>query len=53
MSDFQIVEEYMVAKYPKALYTMRKGNGTVWVTKGMVDMYFIIREGKIVDIQFD
>ena len=53
MTDFQIVEQYMDDKYPNIPYTIRNGNGSVWVTKGFVDMYFIINDGKIVDIQID
>jgi len=48
-----IVEQYMAEKYPNVNYTMRPGNNTIWVTKGMVDMYFIIRNDQIVDIQVD
>ena len=34
-------------------YTMRQGNDCIWVTYGLVDCYYIFREGRIVDIQFD
>ena len=34
-------------------YTMRPGNDCVWVSYGLVDCYYIFREGRIVDIQFD
>lgn len=53
MTNFQIVEEYMTKQYPNVRYTMRQGNGAIWVTKGVVDMYFIVKNGKIVDIQID
>jgi len=53
MTDFDIVKNYMDAKYPQKTYAMRNGNKCVWVSMGLVDMYFILREGKIVDIQVD
>jgi len=34
-------------------YTMRPGNGCVWVTYGRVNCYYIIREGRIAEVQFD
>ena len=34
-------------------YTMRPGNDCIWVTYGLVDCYYIFREGRIVDIQVD
>jgi hypothetical protein len=34
-------------------YTMRSGNDCIWVSYGLVDCYYIFREGRIVDIQFD
>ncbi len=34
-------------------YTMRPGNECIWVTYGLVDCYYIFREGRIVDIQVD
>jgi hypothetical protein len=53
MTDFDIVKNYMDSKYPQKTYAMRKGNNCVWVSMGLCDMYFILREGKIVDIQVD
>jgi hypothetical protein len=53
MTDFDIVKNYMDSKYPQKTYAMRNGNNCVWVSMGLVDMYFILREGKIVDIQVD
>ncbi len=34
-------------------YTMRPGNECIWVSYGLVDCYYIFREGRIVDIQVD
>jgi len=34
-------------------YTMRPGNECVWVSYGLVNCYYIIREGRIVEVQFD
>jgi hypothetical protein len=54
MTDFEIVQEYMTRRYPNAGYAIRKGNNCVWVTlNARVDMYFVVKNGKIVDIQID
>lgn len=34
-------------------YEMRPGNNCIWVSYGLVDCYYIFRDGKIFDIQFD
>jgi hypothetical protein len=34
-------------------YTMRPGNDCIWVSYGLVECYYIFREGRIVDIQVD
>ena len=53
MTDFEIVSDYMERKYGGKTYTMRNGNACVWVSMGLCDMYFILRDRKIVDIQVD
>jgi hypothetical protein len=54
MTDFEIVKNYMDIKYPKSLYAMRKGNDCVWVSlNARIEMYFTIRDEKIVEIQVD
>jgi hypothetical protein len=34
-------------------YDMRPGNDCIWVNYGLVNCYYIFRDGKIADIQFD
>ena len=34
-------------------YTMRPGNRCVWVSYGRVNCYYMIHNGRIVDVQFD
>ena len=34
-------------------YSMRPGNDCIWVSYGLVDAYYIFRDGKIADIQYD
>jgi hypothetical protein len=48
-----VVEQYMNDVYPNAIYSIRQGNNSIWVSKGMIDMYFIVEDGSIVDIQVD
>ena len=53
--DYLIVREYMDNKYPNKLYTLKEGNNCIWVSTffPLVNMYFIIRDNKIADIQID
>ena len=34
-------------------YTIRPGRDCVWVSYGLVNCYYIIHNGRIVDVQFD
>jgi hypothetical protein len=34
-------------------YTMHPGNECIWVSYGLVNCYYIFREGRIADIQVD
>jgi hypothetical protein len=53
MKNFEIVESYLAKKYPNKPYAIRNGNDCVWVSMGLVEMYFIVRNDMIVDIQVD
>jgi hypothetical protein len=49
-----LVEEYMSKNYPKVThYTMTEGNECIWVYYSHVNMYFIFRGGRLVDVQID
>lgn len=34
-------------------YEMRPGNGCIWVNHGVINSYYLFRDGKIADIQID
>jgi hypothetical protein len=34
-------------------YNMQQGNDCIWVNYGMVNCYYIFRDGKIADVQVD
>jgi hypothetical protein len=34
-------------------YTILPGNQCVWVSYGLVNCYYIIRKGRIADVQYD
>jgi len=53
MTKIQIVTDYMAKRYPSKLYSMRERVNCIWVSMGMVEMYFTIENDKIVDIQVD
>ena len=49
-----LVEEYMTRVFPKVThYTMTEGNGCIWVYYGSMNLYFIFRDGRLVDVQID
>ena len=53
MTNFETVKAYMARRYPDKLYSMRDGNACVWVSMGLVEMYFTVKDDIIVDIQVD
>lgn len=34
-------------------YDMRPGNDCIWVNYGLINCYYIFRDGKIADVQID
>lgn len=53
MTKFEIAKEFMAKRYPSKAYAMREGNGCVWVSMGIVEMYLTIQGNQVVDIQVD
>ena len=51
--DNVIVNEYMKRKYPNRQYSLTKGNNCVWVMMNNINMYFIIKDNKIIRIDID
>ena len=48
------VEDWMKRTKPTVTsYTMTQGNNCIWVYYSFMNLYFIFRDGKIVDIQID
>lgn len=52
-SDFEVVKKYLEEKEPNAAWTARPGNNCVWVSKGRLEMYYFVKDGKVVDIVID
>ena len=49
-----LVEEWMTQRLPKVThYTMTEGNDCIWVYYGSMNLYFIFRNSKVVDVQID
>ena len=48
-----IVEEYIRENNPTAVYTVREGHKCVWVSMGRTEQYYIVKDGKVVDIIID
>jgi hypothetical protein len=49
-----MVEDWMKQnKSTVTAYTMTQGNNCIWVYYSFINLYFIFRDGKIVDIQVD
>ena len=56
LNPFEViqVEDYMSTNHPRVShYTMTEGNRCIWVYYSFMNLYFIFRDGKIVDIQTD
>ena len=53
MTKFEIAEKYMAKRYPDKTYAMREGNGCVWISMGIIEMYLTIRDEQVVDVQVD
>ena len=55
MNEFEmlIVQDYMDKRYPDLHYTMTPGNKCIWVYYGNINLYFLFRDGKLIDIQVD
>lgn len=47
-----LVQEHLAQKGIQH-YDIRPGNDCIWVNYGQVNCYYIFRDGRIVDIQFD
>jgi hypothetical protein len=54
MNEFEVIMvQDDLAKRGIQYYTMRPGNDCVWVSYGLMDAYYIFRNGQIVDVQID
>jgi hypothetical protein len=53
MTKFEIAEKYMAKRYPSVPYAMREGNGCVWISMGIVEMYLTIRNETVVNVEVD
>ena len=47
------VINYMQTKYPNRLYKIRTGNNCEWVMMDNINLYFIIKDNKIMRIDID
>jgi hypothetical protein len=53
MNDFDLVKRDLERTHKGKPYVLHKGNNCVWVTLGVVNLYYFVRDGKIVDVQVD
>ena len=54
MNEFEVIMvQDDLARKGIQHYSMRPGNDCIWVSYGLVDCYYIFRDGKIIDIQID
>ena len=56
LNEFEIiiVQDYMAKHHPAIThYTMAPGNESIWVWYDQINQYFIFRNGKLADVQFD
>lgn len=55
-TDIEVVREYMARTRPNQKYNIAQGNACIWVYWGSycpINMYFIVRDGVVVDVQID
>lgn len=52
MNDFEVVKAKLAEEGIKH-YSLYQGNGCVGVNYGRVSAYYIVRDGKVVDVQID
>ena len=49
-----LVQDHMATHWPNVThYTMTRGNGCIWVYYSYMNLYFVFKDGKIVDLQID
>jgi hypothetical protein len=51
--DYQIVNEYMARKYSAYTWVLKQGNDCVWVIMNNLNMYFTVKDNKIIRIDID
>ena len=51
--DYQIVNEYMARKYSAYTWVLKQGNNCVWVIMNNLNMYFTVKDNKIIRIDID
>jgi hypothetical protein len=51
--DYQIVNEYMARKYSAYTWVLKQGNNCVWVIMNNINMYFTVKDNKIIRIDID
>lgn len=49
----KVVTDYLAENHPGKLYSVRPGNGCVWVSMGRTEGYYFVRDGKVVDVIYD
>lgn len=40
-------------RYPGDGYNVYPGNNCIWISAGLLDLYYIFRDGKIAEVQID
>lgn len=55
LNSLEVIQviDFMTERYPDHHYTITAGNNCVWVYWGNMNLYFMFRDGRIIDIQVD
>jgi hypothetical protein len=55
LNEFEMIQvgEYMEKNHRDVHYTMTPGNACIWVYYGLINLYFVFRNGRIADVQID
>jgi hypothetical protein len=51
--DYQIVNEYMARKYSAYTWVLKQGNNCIWVIMNHLNLYFTVKDNKIIRIDID
>ena len=55
INEFELIVacDHFERTIPTTSYNVYPGNNCVWISAGSLNLYYIFRDGKIADVQYD